>query len=180
MTLHGWMCRLEEQKTAMLAEVRSWPAELRAARPADGGWSALQVLDHLVRTESGICGVMAWGLRAPRPIGVRDRVGFLFVERVFRSRRRVKMPGSVKEIISPGEELEVGEVEARWDAVRVELRRLAGCVEPANCRGGVFRHPVSGWMSFEQVLRFLSVHMVHHEFQLERIRAELEATSRWR
>lgn len=178
MNLREQLAGLELQKSGILAEVRGWPEQLRAARPMDGGWSALQVLDHLVRTESGICEVMAQGANEPRRIGVRDRVGFALVERVFRSRRRVRVPRSVEDIVWPGEELDFREVERRWDSVRSEL---AGVVEPrTGCSGGVFRHPVSGWMTLEQVLRFFSVHMVHHEFQLERIREELEATSRWR
>ena len=180
MSTDEWMRRLERQKSEMLAELSGWPADLREWRPADGGWSALEVLDHLVRTEVGICGVVTRVLAKPRRIGVRDRVGFLFVERVFRSRRRVKVPRSVAQVINPGEGLEFGDISARWDRGRVELRRLVDCAEAANCGGGVFRHPVSGWMSFEQVLRFFSVHMVHHGFQLERIREALRATSRWR
>jgi hypothetical protein len=174
MNTEEWIGQLEEQKRVMLAEVSAWPAELRDVTPADGGWSALGVLDHLVRTESGICCLAAQGLATPRRIGVRDRIGFAVVERVFRSRRRVKVPGSVATIICPGEGLELGAIAARWERVRVELSELAG--EAEGCCGGVFRHPVSGWMTFEQILRFFSVHIVHHEYQLERIQANLEAT----
>jgi hypothetical protein len=162
--------RLEQQKSVILAEVGGWPEELRLWRPADGGWSALQVLDHLVRTEVGICGAVAGRLAKPKRIRVRDRVGFLFVERVFRSRRRVKVPASVAKVITPGESLELGEIAERWERCRVGLAQLVR--EAEGCRGGVFKHPVGGWMTFEQVLRFFSVHMVHHEYQLERIRTE--------
>jgi hypothetical protein len=174
MMVADWIRRLEEQKSAVLAEVGAWPAELREWRPADGGWSALEVLDHLVRTEAGICALVAGRLADPQRLTVRDRVGFVFVERVFRSRLRVKVPESVKEIIVPGEGLELEGIAVRWDAARVDLARVTR--EAEGCRGGVFRHPVSGWMSFEHVLRFLSVHMVHHEYQLERIRSAAGAT----
>jgi len=100
-----WMQRLEAQKDAILAEVGGWPAELQRWRPADGGWSALQVLDHLVRTEAGISAVARVRLAMPQRITVRDRVGFVFVEHVFRSRRRVRVPGSVANVIAPGEGL---------------------------------------------------------------------------
>jgi len=178
MTIDDWMSGLREQKSALEVEVRGWPEELRAKRPPDGGWCALQVLDHLVRTESGICSAIPAALHKPARIGLRDRVGFAFVERVFQTRRRVRVPRSVVGIIWPGDRLELGEIERRWDAARLELAKAAAAGQ--RCRGGVFRHPVSGWMTLEQVLRFFSVHMVHHEFQLQRIRKELAATSRWR
>lgn len=172
-----WLARLEAQKRAILAEVRDWPEELRTARPKNGEWIALEVLDHLVRTEAGICGVVMEMLAEPQPIGVKDRIGVAFVEQLFRSRRRVKVPKSVEDIILPGDGLELEEIAQRWDRARMELARVADCVEKARCRGGVFRHPVGGWMSFEQVLRFFSVHVVHHEYQLERIRATAESST---
>ena len=95
------------------------------------------------------------------------------VERRFLSAGRVKVPDAVKEIL-PCESLGLKEIAARWEAARAELRALAARAE--GRRGGVFRHPVAGWMSFEQVLRFFEVHMVHHGYQLDRIGAELGAT----
>ena len=173
-----WMRRLEEQKRAILAEVGRWPLELQVARQVAGEWGALQVLDHLVRTEVGITTAAKEQLSKPQRIRVRDRAGFLFVERIFQSRCRVQMPRSVAQVITPGEELELGDIAARWDRARVQLAALV--CEAKGCRGGVFRHPVGGWMNFEQVLRFFSVHMVHHGYQLERIREAVRATSRSR
>ena len=169
------MRRLEKQKSAILAEVSSWPEEMRAARPADGEWSALQVLDHLVRTEAGISGVVMEMLAKPQRIGMKDRIGVAFVELVFRSRCRVKVPKSVERFILPGEGLELGEIGQRWNEARISLRQLMCDAE--GCHGGVFRHPVGGWMDFERVLRFFSVHIVHHGYQLERIRAAAESAT---
>jgi hypothetical protein len=178
MTSHEWAERLEAQKAAMLARVSAWPAELQTRNPVEGEWSALQVLDHLVRTERGMCAMSAKGLAAPQKIGVKDRVGFAMVERVFRSRRRVKVPEPVKHFILPGEGLELRRIEDAWGEVRETLAKLM--CEAEGCRDGVFRHPVGGWMSFGQVLRFFSVHMVHHGYQLERIESALGITSRSR
>jgi hypothetical protein len=174
------MWRIEQQKNAVLATVEAWPAELQALRRADGGWSALEVLDHLVRVETEIAAEVAKGLAEPRRLGVRDLLGFVFVQRVFLSRRRVKVPGAVKELVSRRRGLELGEIAGRWERARADLARLGREVEEAGCREGVFRHPVSGWMNFERVLRFFSAHLVHHGYQLERIGAAVGATSRWR
>jgi hypothetical protein len=59
---------------------------------------------------------------------------------------------------------------AEWSKVRKTLahnleRLLAGYSGKA-----VFRHPVGGWMDMVAVLDFLSVHLVHHGFQLKRLR----------
>ena len=65
MTSHEWAERLEAQKAAMLARVSAWPAELQTRNPVEGEWSALQVLDHLVRTSEGCapCPPKGWRLR---------------------------------------------------------------------------------------------------------------------
>ena len=177
-TTEEWRLRLEERKDALLAEVSAWPTALQAHRPADGEWSALEVLDHLVRTEVAICGEVARHVIAPRRIRVWDRAGVAMVDRAFASRKRLKVPDSVKDLISPREGLDLEGIVSEWNGARVRLAELIR--EAEGCRGGVFRHPVGGWMSFKQVLRFFEVHMMHHGYQLERIAAERGSTSRSR
>src|SRR5947209_570255 len=101
MSVDAILIRLGEQKADMLASLEAWPAGLRVARPAAGGWSAVEVLDHLVRTESGITRYARAGLKASKKIGARDRLGFLLVERVFLSQRKVKVPAGAP--VLPGE-----------------------------------------------------------------------------
>lgn len=170
------MTRLEEGKAAMLASLAGWPERWLKVRPKEDSWCALEVLDHVVRVESGITEEAAKGLKDPRPLGVGDRFGFLMVERIFLSRYRVKLPKSASAML-PGQSLQMGEIIARWGLAR---RRLVQAAEEAardGVRGGVFRHPVSGWMSFDQVLRFFSAHIVHHRYQMERIRKKLGAVT---
>ena len=168
------MAQLDAQKGSMLTYVGEWPAEWLGVRPAADSWSALEVLDHVVRVEAGITRAAMAGMKEPHPLGVRDRLGFLMVERIFLSRYRVKVPGVVAQVL-PGRNLELGEIGVRWESARREFLRLTEECAATGVRGGLFRHPVSGWMSFEQVLRFFSVHLVHHQYQLQRIRKSAEA-----
>ena len=167
---------IEAQKTAMLARIEAWPAERLTYRPAPEEWSAIEVLDHLVNVETGVLAAMRRGLEAPNRIGVRDRLGFLLVDLVFRSRRRVKVPMSAKRVL-PGDEADMTDLVPRWDASRVALGELLAHLSPEDTRQGVFRHPVSGWMNVPQVLRFFSTHITHHHFQLDRLDAAWEASA---
>lgn len=167
------LIRLGEQKTAMLARLEAWPAQLRGVKPAAGEWSALEVLDHLVRTESGITRYATDGLRCPKKVGARDRLGFLLAERVFLSRRKVKVPAGAP--VLPGEALDFSEIRVRWDKAREQLARtVEEAREGYDPKLSVFQHPASGWMTLDQVLRFFSVHIAHHEFQIQRIRTKLD------
>ncbi len=152
----------------MLAVIGTWPADRRTFRPAQDAWCVVEVLDHIVKSEVGIAAVARRGLEAPHRIGWRDRLGFLFLDRVFRSPRQVKVPRSAPQVL-PDAQVNLEEVRRRWDAARLDLTELLRQVTPDQLRGGVFRHPVSGWMTLPQVLQFFSTHMIHHEFQIERI-----------
>ena len=160
------LSQLEEQTAALLIDLEGWPAERLRFRPAEGAWSAVQVIDHLARTEREIQVRVRDGLGAPHRIGVRDRLGTLFLDRIFRSDRKVKVPGSADAVL-PGADPQLPDVAMQWEASRQELAALLTQSKPEQTGLGVFRHPVGGWMSLGGVLDFFSVHMHHHRFQLD-------------
>ena len=158
----------------MLGEIGDWPPELLGLRPALDSWSALAVLDHVVRTETEIARSVMKSLDSPITVPLRDRLGGLMIEGIFLSPLRVKVPGTVT-VVLPGPDLELDEIVARWVMARQTIPRLTEECTIRGVRGGVFRHPVSGWMNWEQVLRFFCAHLVHHQYQLKRIRKSLAA-----
>ena len=169
------LLQLEMKKSELLDSLSRWPEEHLQFRPADGGWSAAQVLDHLVRTEVEIVAAAKKGLAQPHRIGARDRAGTWFLRRVFESDRKVKAPAKVTAIF-PAEAPLLSECAQRWDEARLELAVLEACVNTAVARQGIFRHPVGGWMTLDGVRDFFAVHIHHHGYQL----AELERAARER
>jgi hypothetical protein len=181
-TVRALFARLEHQKTEMLAGLECWPPDLLTRQPEAEAWCAVQVLDHLVRTETGITARARLGLADPHPVGVRDRMGVALLDRVFRSEHRVKVPAGATTVL-PAVCPSLLSVLERWERGRRELQGVLAAPEVATVQDGVFRHPVAGWMTFEQVLQFFSVHMIHHGYQLRRIHGALHktpaATSQW-
>ena len=164
------LAELERQKAAVLTGVEGWSPTRLHFRPAGNTWSTSQVLDHLVRVEASIVAATHGGLRAPHRIGVRDRLGTVFLTRIFRSDRRVKVPPSAPQIL-PEDQPDLDAIRQHWAEVRRDLVGLIEQASPYSARAGVFRHPVAGWMSLSGVLDFLAVHVLHHGFQLERLRS---------
>ena len=76
---------LESQKRLLLSRVDGWTATRLSYRPSPGAWSVLQVLDHLVRTEEEILALAKQGVSAPHRIGLRDRLGSLFITKLFQT-----------------------------------------------------------------------------------------------
>ncbi|TVP42220.1 MAG: DinB family protein [Gemmatimonadales bacterium] len=163
---------LDDLRGRLLDEVRASPQHIRTAQAGTGdGWTAVQVLQHLLLVESLVLSGLdrdAGNDRRRRRRTVRDRVGGIAVSLVFLLRIRVRMPTRRVDPVPP---LSFEEVEARWTTVGAELGlrlREAAALAPERA---VMRHPVSGPLSPPDTAAFLLKHMRHHERQLHRILA---------
>ena len=168
--MHASFAGLERQKADILAKVRDWPADRLAYRSAAREWSAAEIIDHLVKVEHAILGAVRRGVQEPHPVGVADRLHSLLIYLLLRTPSRVRVPRSAPEVL-PAQDVDLDDAITQWKATRIDLRALLSEVDAGAMRAGVFRHPVSGWMTLPQVLRFFSVHMHHHVFQLDRVAA---------
>lgn len=166
-------CRLERQKHELLTELGSWTPSRLAFQPAAEEWSALQMLDHILRTEREILLVVYRNERQPHRVGITDRIRTRFLQGVFRSDRKVRVPSSAK-IVLPGKAPELALLRSDWDEVRATLAQNIERLTVRSSGKGLFKHPVGGWMDVQSVLEFLSVHLLHHGFQLARLRVASE------
>ncbi len=163
------LARIEVQKKELLRFVEHWSPAQVSGRPPLGGWSAAEVLDHLVRTEEEILKAAKRGLSSPHRIGIRDRLGCLFIQRIFQTDRKVKVPAAATQVL-PGPDEDLASIVQRWDLCRLDLTAFENSLAPEQINLGIFRHPVAGWMGLPQIVDFFSVHMTHHAFQLARLR----------
>lgn len=167
--LHKSLARLEEQKAKVAGDLQGWCEAALQLRPEPGSWSALDVVDHLSRVESGVLGAMRSGIGSARRVTWKESAGAIAVRLVMYSPMRVAVPkGAEVALPDPVPDL-AGNLE-RWDGVRRELTALCDSVSLEQNQCGVFRHPVSGWLTVPQTLGFLSSHLRHHEYQLRRLR----------
>ena len=161
---------LQRQKSAFLNDLATWgPAQLRlCCKP--GSWSALQVLDHVIRTERGILAEMQQNVRQCDRVPLVQRVTSDLLILLMRSPARVKVPGLVSRVILPGSEVDLPVLTAAWNESQTQLEQWVDELRGNQTRFAGFRHPVSGWMSVLQAIQFLTAHVRHHRYQLGRIR----------
>lgn len=169
---------LQSQRNEMISALKGWDPERVTRRPAPESWSAVEVLDHLAKSEHGILNQVHKGLKDPHPFGiaarVASRVRVTALERALRSSHRFPVPpGAGKS--RPDSAVTLPYVEERWEQTRVELRHTLESLRPVDLEGGVFCHPVAGWMTVPDVLRNFSAHLHHHTFQLARISVTLSS-----
>ena len=162
--------KLERQKQTMLAELAPWPMERTSLRPGPAEWSALDVLDHLIKVEIAFLRSVRKHLPNGHPITARERLQTMLVISLMKSPLRVKVPAASKMVL-PDLESDPSGMAARWSLVRSDIGSLLQSIQPEQLRCGLFRHPVGGWMAIPNALAFLSAHLSHHRYQIRRIEA---------
>jgi uncharacterized damage-inducible protein DinB len=160
--------RLERQKRNLLAEVATWTEGERRFRPGPQSWSALDVIDHLVRVECESLTHIQARLSERRPVTIRERIVARIVFAVMLSPLKIKVPAGVPSVL-PGGSPEEDAILIRWHDVRKNMKVLSDGLLPNQLTCALFHHPVSGSMRMLDALTFLSVHLTHHRYQLRRI-----------
>jgi hypothetical protein len=164
-----WFAKCERLKSAMLAEVSAWSAERRNFRATPESWSAVCLLDHLVKVDRGVLGNLRHHLPAGRPVKFKNVWRGALVFGTLALPTRVEMPTGAGPI-GPSQDAQFATVTAQWNEVRSEMSELLKSLQPEQFRTGLFRHPLSGWMNIHRTMQFLYAHMFHHKYQLARIR----------
>ena len=172
----GQLCdRLERSRTRALGLVEATDQRQRSVRPAEGKWSMLQVIEHLVLAEEGTLRVFEKGPPAEPKVKVRSLLALRAIEGLFGLRLRLAVPSKSLTPTVP-ESLEA--LRLRWTSVSDGITKYVGALESDDLSQPRFRHPVAGWVTVGQGLDFLERHIRHHERQLHRIRRSLAAARR--
>jgi len=136
--------------------------------PGAGRWSALQVLHHVIASESATLGYvrkkMLGGAALPSA-GVASRLKRLALQASLVLPLRFRAPAATAAV---PDDIDPADLRARWEATRQRWRELLEGFPPALEDRLVFRHPFVGLMGLADTLAFLEAHLEHHILQLER------------
>ena len=159
--------RIDHQRRTLLAEVDELGLEQLAFRPGKGSWSALEVVEHLVKVEEAI--VSRIKPREPRTWreAVLGRLSLELISVSFLLGRRFKAP--VPTILPQGGATLI-DLGARWEAARQAMRRIVDGFGPPDFGRPMMRHAVLGLLTPAETLTFILRHIAHHRRQIARIR----------
>ena len=162
-----------EMRTRLLSDLAGVPSPLLTRTPSGGGWSILEVIEHLVLAEESVLANMDRPelLRARRT-SWRSRLGYSAIVAILSSPFRVSVPSAA---MKPQGKRSFDELRAAWAASHEALRRHVIAVHEGRVSGAVFAHPVSGPLTTRQAVRMLRVHLKRHERQIRGILRSLEA-----
>lgn len=164
---------LDRDRAAFLAAFDAFTPEQRAFRPADGGWTADDVAEHLARVESGLLAVLTKQVgsgNARRDVGTPSPDRQAALHGYMRSDARRPMPEALVPHVAP---TGADAVESRSAIATAQVRwhGLAETLGVADADVALYAHPVAGAFTFAQTADFHAAHLDHHTRQLARVRA---------
>ena len=168
---------LERHKQRVVDRVETLgPGQARLC-PQPGAWSAVEVVDHLVKVEAAFLDAVRKTLPDGVPVPFSARCKAYGVIAAMRLPVRVKVPPQASAVV-PDTAPDFATLAPHWTQIRRDISELLGSLNPSQCQRGLFRHPVSGWMTMPAAITFLTAHIRHHEYQLDRIHQALPARHR--
>ena len=159
--------KIESHRREIIAEADRLTAEQLTFRPAPNAWSALDVLEHLVKVEEAIAARVR--PREPRsPLEtVRTKAAIGIMRVLFVARSRIRVP--VQAILPLGG-VTLSDLAGRWEAAQAALRERLETFGPEDWSRPMMRHPLIGRLTPAESLDFIHWHMGHHQRQIARIR----------
>jgi uncharacterized damage-inducible protein DinB len=167
--------KAERQRKKLLAELADWTPEQLAFRPAAGGWSALEVVDHLVKMDRGIAGQFAAEPSQRKVLGKtkwRSRI----VNTYLRFPTKFLVPESAG-ALHPSPQVPLGENAEKWQAARASIAQSLERMNSGDVDRTIMRHPRAGWYGAKETLQLLTAHTLHHRYQVSRIRKAMTSGS---
>lgn len=162
---------LERQKAELVRRIQAWPHDWLAYKPAaPSEWSALEVVDHLRKTELAVLHSCEKNLKSRKHVvSPSERGKALVFLAMMRLPIKVRVPEAVSFVL-PDHVTSLQTVLKSWAAERSLLKAFLGRLTTSTENVGLVFHPAVGWMDIRATMSFLSVHLRHHEYQLRRIR----------
>jgi uncharacterized damage-inducible protein DinB len=164
--LQRWFEKFERQKAEILSRASAMHPSRLQFRQTVHSWSALEVLDHLVKVEEVWLEAVTKNASPEHAVTLRARVAGMVATCVMLLPTRVKVPAGAQSVV-PESAPELSIISTQWDKIR---RDIAGSLNsfPTH-RRGVLQHPITGWMNLDRATSFLSAHLRHHRYQLSRL-----------
>lgn len=162
---------LEEALDGYFNLIDSWTEEQRKFQP-NGEWSANQVTEHMISSETGTFGYMkkksSSGWEILEVTGQENKQNSETLNSRLSSDLRIKAPAVLPE---PGNAFPHEGMKAQWKNMRIEMKSFFDAIDPIHYDKLVFKQPVAGMLNVLQTMEFLTNHIHHHYSQIHRIAA---------
>ena len=169
------MAKLERQKAELVRRIEAWPNEWLTSKSGPAEWSVLEVLDHVRKTELAVLHSCEQNLKSPtHSVTLDERAKTVALLAMMRLPVRLRVPEPVSFVL-PDRVFSLQSVLNAWTTQRLNLRSFLSSLTPNDESVGAVFHPAAGWMDVRRAMSFLSVHLRHHEYQIQRIEENIRS-----
>ena len=161
--------RYEEAVVKLLGDLSRYDDALLNRKPANGGWSAIQTMQHLIMSEEG--SLLYAQKKMNAPLEELGNAGLGSAWRSFLLWASLSLPIKFRapkfidtEFLPEYATFE--ETSARWREVRAQWRNFFETLPDAYASKTVYKHPRAGRLSWVGVVRFFSTHTSRHRKQI--------------
>ena len=157
---------LERERGVFIAQFNAVPAERRRTVPERGGWSAVQVVEHVSRVEFGVAKMIGAGATMPRTATPEELEAAQITERkaqIVRDRTE-KVEAPVR--THPQSELDSDAALAQLGQSRAALLAAFRGADAAVLDGITFVHPFIGALTLRAWVELVAHHDARHAEQL--------------
>jgi len=162
--------RYDAKVKAILQEFAPLNNDLLNRKPADGGWSAIQTLHHLILVEENSLAYLRKKLSFG-PVLEKSGLGSwtrsLLLGLTLRSPLKFKAPKAAGNERLP-EHATFIDTQAQWQKIRTEWQEFFEEMPAEWQDKAVYKHPRAGRLSWMQMLNFISIHFDRHLEQARR------------
>lgn len=156
----------ENKRVSLLDEMEGLDEEKLNARPIEGKWSVLEILEHLVVAEREVLGGLPeYEALVDGGRSFKNGLMYRVVMAVLKLGIPVKAPS--KRML-PKSDVSLEEIRERWDENQKWFRGYLETLDEAGFEKAVFVHPVSGPINIEQAIDMSIAHVDRHEGQIRK------------
>lgn len=170
-TISPTFSKLESRLIELFESLKDQPDHVLNKKPAEGKWSILQIMYHLILVEEASIAYCKKKLSFNPEIkkgGIMTKLRMFALSSYVVMPIKAKAPGMVNEDHMP-EEMRFWEVVKKWKDIRKEAKDFLSSLPADMMKKEVYKHPVAGRLTLVQMINFWEGHFNRHRRQIKKI-----------
>ncbi|MFT5832516.1 MAG: hypothetical protein ACI97N_000127 [Cognaticolwellia sp.] len=161
--------KIEKDRIALMQELSKYSEKQLNTKPADGGWSPMQVLHHLIQAEQGSLLYIKKKLSFKpelKTAAIINDIRFMFFKTAFNLPFKIKAPAVVADNLP--ETADFKSTQETWNKTRQTFHSWLETVDDDLWNKLIFKHPIMGRISIFHTLGFFEEHTKRHTNQIRK------------
>ena len=165
--------RLEQSRNRLLDELEGLDEDLLNTPAADGKWSIMQHIAHLLLVDRMTMSYVQRKLAQQDQLqdsSLSHSFRSLLLKLTLQSGKKYKAPPVVANV---PDRASLPALRQEWDDIRFKLEDVLTDIPPQHLGKCLFRHPYAGPLTISQTLTFLQDHFNHHHRAIYHLKRQL-------